>query len=242
MNIFKNVVRSLLRANGRQISPYPDRDLMRRMKLIRHFRIDKILDVGANDGYYASQMIELGFRGPIISFEPIREVFQKLTKASSNYRNWQTENMALGDEDGEAEINVAGNNGGSSSILEMLPTHIEASPESRYVGRERIVVRKLDTIFSQFYEQGDRILMKLDTQGFERNVLEGALRSLKEIQGVQIEMFLQELYKGQMLFDETIRYMEGLGFRLYSIENAFYNKSTGQLLCLDGIFFRENNI
>ena len=84
--------------------------------------------------------------------------------------------------------------------------------------------------------------MKLDTQGFERNVLVGAAQSLQKIQGIQIEMSLLELYKGQMLFVETIAYLEQLGFKLYSLENGFYDKNTGQLLCLDGIFFREDEV
>jgi FkbM family methyltransferase len=198
--------------------------------------------VGANDGYYTSQMVKLGFRGAIISFEPIRHVFQKLKQASLQYSNWKGENVALGDEDGETEINIAGNNAGSSSILDMLPAHTQASPESRYIGKERIQVRKLDSIFSKYYMEGDRILLKLDTQGFERNVLVGAAQSLQKIQGIQIEMSLLELYKGQMLFVETIAYLEKLGFKLYSLENGFYDRNTGQLLCLDGIFFREDEV
>jgi FkbM family methyltransferase len=241
MSIFKDALRTMLEFQGRQISPYPDRDLMRRMKLIEHFRINKIFDVGANDGYYTFQMKKLGFKGPIISFEPIRDVFEKLRRVSSKYKGWEGENIALGDSDSEAVINIAGNAGGSSSILDMLPAHINVSPEARYVATENIVVRKLDSIFEKYYREGDSILLKIDTQGFERNVLAGAEESLKRIKGIQIELSLLELYNGQMLYREMIQYLEERGFRLYSLENGFYDRKVGQLLQLDGIFYRPEN-
>lgn len=238
MNLIKDAVRSMLESRGRQIIPYPDKDLMRRMKLVDHFKINKIFDVGANDGYYVVQMKKLGFKGSIVSFEPIRSVFDKLQQTSSRYPEWRTENIALGSEDSEAEINVAGNAGGSSSLLNMLPAHENVSPEARYVRKEKIVVKKLDSVFSNFYKEGDNILLKIDTQGFERNVLEGAEESLKKIKGIQIELSLLELYEGQMLYREMIEYLEKRGFNLYSLENGFYDKKIGQLLQLDGIFYR----
>jgi FkbM family methyltransferase len=238
MNLFKDAVRSMLERQGRQIIPYPDKDLMRRMKLVDHFRINKIFDVGANDGYYAVQMKKLGFKGAIVSFEPIRSVYDKLQEISSRHAEWRTENIALGSEDGEAEINVAGNAGGSSSLLNMLPAHENVSPEAKYVRKEKIIVKKLDSVFSNFHKEGDNILLKIDTQGFERNVLEGAEESLKKIKGIQIELSLLELYEGQMLYREMIEYLEKRGFNLYSLENGFYDKKIGQLLQLDGIFYR----
>lgn len=228
----------MLERQGRQIIPYPDKDLMRRMKLIDHFKINKIFDVGANDGYFGFQMKKLGFKGSIVSFEPIRSIFEKLQKETVRYPDWTGENFALGSEDSEAEINVAGNAGGSSSMLNMLPTHENVSPEARYVGKEKIVVKKLDSVFSNYYKEGDNILLKIDTQGFERNVLEGAEESLKKVRGIQIELSLLELYEGQMLYREMIEYLEKRGFKLYSLENGFYDKKIGQLLQLDGIFYR----
>ena len=239
MSLTQDAFRSILESQGRQIIPYPDKDLMRRMKLLRHFNINKILDVGANDGYYIWQMRKLGFNGEIISFEPIRDIFQKLVKASSAYSHWQGENIALGDNDGEDTINIAGNSGGSSSLLEMLPTHVNASPETRYIERETITVRKLDSIFAHYYSDGDNILLKIDTQGFEKNVLEGAEMSLPKIKGIQIELSVLELFKGQMLYREMIDYLEKRGFHLYSLENGIYDKKIGQLLQFDGIFFRD---
>lgn len=238
-NIVKSAFRKVLESSGRQIIRYPDRDLMRRMKLIEHFKINKIFDVGANDGFFTSQMVKLGFKGEIISFEPVKSVFLRLKENSSRYPNWRAENFGLGSVDEQMVINVAGNSGASSSILPMTSKHLDACPEGAYVGKETITVRRLDSIFEDYYRRGDHILLKMDTQGFEKNVLVGAHESLEKIKGIQIELSLVELYEGQMLYREGIEYLEQRGFRLYSIENGFYNKHTGQLLAMDGILYRD---
>ena len=128
MSLIKKALRRVLESRGRQITPYPAPDLKRRTMLFKHFGINKILDVGANDGYYAWQMMKLGFKGAIISFEPIKDIFGKLHVSAIKHSNWQCENIALGDNDAVAIINIAGNAGRSSSILDMLPLHFQAKP------------------------------------------------------------------------------------------------------------------
>jgi hypothetical protein len=80
--------------------------------------------------------------------------------------------------------------------------------------------------------------LKIDTQGFEKQVIDGAANSLKHITGIQLEMSLLELYSGEMLFSEMINYIQDRGFSLYSLENGYVETSTSRLLQVDGIFFR----
>lgn len=224
---------------GIQIKRYPDHDFLRRLKLIKHFKINKILDVGANVGDYAKELRRHGFTGKIISFEPLSETFKTLEKNASKDNKWEIAHIALGDVDCESEINIAGNCH-SSSILEMLPSHVNSAPTSAYIGKEKIKVNKLDTIFSNYYNEGDDIFMKIDTQGYELNVLKGCLNSFPLIKGIQVEMSLVHLYNGGILYKEMIEYIESFGFKLYSFENGFSNPETGELLQIDGIFFKIN--
>lgn len=217
---------------------YPSKDLRRRILLLHHFGITTILDVGANQGQYAKLSRTIGFKGTIFSFEPLTEAFSKLQKRAKKDKNWHTFNHALGDKKETVTINIS-NNLYSSSILDITTTHLDGAPESVYQAKEEIQVETLDAIFPTLQIPAEHCFLKIDVQGYEKNVLEGAKNTLQKIKGVQIEMSLQELYKGEMLFQEMIVYLEALGFKLYSLENGFHNKEMGQLLQADGIFFRD---
>lgn len=236
----KRIIQNAFNSIGWQIKKYPDpdSDLARTFKLIKYFEINKIFDIGANVGNYAMKMKKFGFAGNIISFEPLSEAFRKLQKNAKKDSNWKTINIALGDTDGETEINIAGNCD-SSSILEMLPLHVKNEPTSSYIGKEKIKVNKLDTLFDNYYKKGDKIFVKIDTQGYELNVLKGSEKSLSYIKGIQIEMSLVQLYDGGILYKEMIEFIERKGFNLFSIENGFSNPETGELLQMDGIFFKK---
>ncbi len=236
--IFINALNFVLKKIGVEFVRFPKGDLKRRIKMLKHFNIDLIIDVGANKGEYTLELIELGYKGSIVSIEPLSVVYQLLELKSKKYKFWNTLKIALGDFDGETEINVAGNIN-SSSLLDMLPNHINSSPNSKYIRKEKIVIRKLDSIFSSIVNTGNRVFIKIDVQGYERQLLTGAVNSLNDIVGIQVEMSLEPLYDGSILFEELIEFLEGKGFQLYSIENGFSDPETGKLLQIDGIFFKK---
>jgi len=235
--IISSQINGLLKKIGIQINRYPDSDSKRLIKLINHFGINKIFDVGANIGGYSLFMKELGFKGEIVSFEPSSNAFKKLKLNSKADKKWILENFALGNEEGEIMMNIS-ENSVSSSILDMLPAHVESAPFSKYISKEKIKICKLDSIFNNYYKEGDRIFLKIDAQGFEKNVLEGAEKSLIKINGIQLEMSLVSLYKGDTLFEEMIAYLKLRGFKIYSLEPGFSHPTSGQLLQMDGIFYR----
>ncbi len=232
-----NLINKSLTKIGAQLVRYPDHDLKRRMNLLKHYRINKVFDVGANIGSYANTLRKLGYHGDIISIEPLTAVYNILQNNAQKDVKWKTINIALGSKDEETYINIAGNSD-SSSLLEMLPEHISSAPKSSYIGKEKITVRKLDTIISNYYNEDDRIFLKIDTQGFEKEVLDGSIESLSKIIGLQVEMSLIHLYNDGILYLEMIEFLKTKGFRLLSLENVFSNSETGQLLQVDGIFFR----
>jgi len=208
------------------------------IKLLQHKKIDLILDVGANIGQYAQSLIGLGYKGNIISFEPLSGVYEMLVRKTQKYPNWKaTEKIGLGDYDGEAEINVS-KNYVSSSILNMSDEHIKASPEALYVNKETIKVKKLDSVFHEYKNKFKNIFLKIDAQGYEEQVLKGASDSLSEINGLQLELSLVHLYDGQKLFLEMVEIIRSYGFEIYSMQQGFTNKHTGRVLQSDVVFFR----
>ena len=210
---------------------------MRLITLLRHHEIDLVFDVGANAGQYGATLRALGYAGRILSFEPLSSAFATLQERARKDRHWDVLNVGLGHENSQVELNVSGNSQ-SSSILEMLPAHVAAAPRSAYVDTEAITVRTVDSIVDE-NRCDARIFLKIDTQGYERKVLDGSSKSLHRITGIQIETSLVPLYEGETLFKEMLDYVEARGFTLHSLEYGFGDPLTGRLLQVDCIFFRE---
>jgi FkbM family methyltransferase len=215
--------------------------LARRARLLQTHRIDLVLDVGANAGQYGGELRTLlGYRGRIVSFEPLSSAFALLQKRAAADRLWRVERCALGATSGEMEINIAGNST-SSSFLPMLDVHEKTAPESRYVGKERVMCRTLDEIWDEHVSSDDRVFVKLDVQGFEAQVLDGAARSLPKAVGIQVELSLTPLYDGAPTYLDVCRRLEGLGFHIEALETGLVEPASGRLLQVDGIFFSNKN-
>lgn len=223
---------------GIPVLKYFKPDLLRRIKIMNHHNIDLLFDIGANTGQYGELMRTLNYKGNIISFEPLNDAFEELKKKAKNDTKWDIHHYALGEEDTKSIINIAGNSV-SSSILHMNETHVETEPESKYVGQQEIEVKKLNNVFHSFYKNGNKAMLKIDTQGYEKQVLEGATDILDKISLIQLEMSLVALYESEMLYLDIIDYLDKKGFKLIAFENGFSNPKTGTLLQVDGIFSNE---
>jgi FkbM family methyltransferase len=230
---YKAYARNLLARVGLRKRQPPDRSV----SLLAQHGIDVVLDVGANIGQYARSLLRMGYRGRIVSFEPLPSARRRLEANARGVPGWQIVPVALGDFDGQSTINVAGNSQ-SSSLLAMLPQHVAAAPESAYVSAEVVEVRRLDSLFSEHCRAGERCFLKLDVQGFEQAVLRGARESLARCVGVQLEMSLMPLYEGEATFTELLAQMADHGYSLMWLENGFVDPHSGRLLQLDGVFYR----
>jgi len=235
----KGIIRKAANALGYEIVRY---DLasprFRLARLLANHRIDVILDVGANAGQFGLDMREIGFSGRIVSFEPLAEAFGRLQQAARGDGKWQTVNIGLGDQDGQAVINVAANSQ-SSSFLPMLAAHSEAAPESKYVGEQSAEIRRLDGVFSSYVRPDTRVFLKIDTQGFEKKVLQGAENILGQIELVQVECSFVPLYEGAVLIEEMIAFLRGAGFDPVETMPAFHHHESAHLMQADILFARR---
>jgi FkbM family methyltransferase len=218
------------------VTRFPGDYERRRAKMLSSNNIDLVLDVGAAVGSYGESLRDCGYRGRIESFEPLVLPYHALAELSRADDLWVAHNVAVGAEPGRIAVNVAGNSD-SSSVLRMLDTHVEAVPYAAFTGETQIAnLVTIDEVLRQ--DEAHRPFLKIDVQGYEREVLEGATRSLGRIVGVQIELSGVELYDGQMLIDETIDWLQELGFVWWGFEPAFCDPKTGRELQVDGLFFR----
>ncbi len=233
-------IRRLLWRIGYDISRFTptSHPLARKKQLFDVYKIDTVLDIGANSGQFAKQIRnDVGFAWRILSFEPLSAAFDLLKANARDDPAWEVFNFAIGSTVEAGEINIAGNSY-SSSLLGMLPSHEESAPDSKYVGKEMIEIKTLDSVFFDLCKTAGNVYMKIDTQGFESEVLKGAEISLAQIDTVQMEMSLVPLYECELLFNEMCMLMTNKGYRLVAIEDGFSDPVSGQLLQVDGIFHR----
>lgn len=235
----KRSIRYIARKSGFDVVRYKPRThpLARRKTIMSTYQINLVLDVGANIGQYGTELREIGYKGSMVSFEPLSAAFNELKRRSERDPSWDVYNFALGDKNETASINIAGNSY-SSSLLDILPSHVKSAPESEYIGHEEIKVRTLDDFYSDIANDGDNVYLKIDTQGYEENVLRGAESSLEFIDTIQLEMSLTHLYRDGLLFDEMYDLLRRKGYVMVALESGFSDEDTGQLLQVDGIFHR----
>jgi FkbM family methyltransferase len=238
----RRIVQSAANRLGVEIRRFPKWDgRLRTVNLLAHHRIDTVLDVGANVGQYASGLRTFGYDADIVSFEPVTQAYDELRRATTPDDRWEARNLALGADERDVTINVAGNHAASSSVLSMLERHRSAAPEANFVGTESVrqstVDRQVEALDGQ-----RRVYLKIDTQGYERQVLEGATRSLSSglVVGLQLELSFVPLYSEAPTWLSLVEYVDGLGMVPMWLEPGFTDPRNGQMLQADFVFFTSD--
>lgn len=236
----KSLIKRTIRHLGFDLRRYhpASSEVAQFMTMLSKHGINLVFDVGANTGQFGKMLRESGYRGRIVSFEPLSLAREQLLAESRNDSLWEVApQAAIGSEEGEIEIHIAGNSQ-SSSVLEMLDAHSSAASESRYIGSERVPLQRLDSLVPSNLHQDSVSFLKIDTQGYEDRVLNGAEGILDRIAGMQLELSLVPLYEGQRLFGDLIEQLQATGFELWAISPVFIDPRSGRLLQVDATFFR----
>ena len=176
-------------------------------------QIDCVIDVGANTGQYGKFLRGLGYKGRIVSFEPVKSVFDGLQKHCSKDPLWTCHNLALGNRTEERMLNVY-----SSTVFSSLHA---ANAYSKEIWRsledvvpERVQVVRLDEVFNGMVAQlgSRRPFLKLDTQGHDQQVFDGAAGCLDHIQALQSELSLIPIYENTPPAHEVLKGFNDAGF------------------------------
>ena len=243
MNVFSSIKRSAKKAlyavgiEAHRFRPESS-PLAQLIAGFRHFDIDLVLDVGANEGQFALEIRTGGYSERIVSIEPMASAHMRLLQASEGDLDWQVHpRCAVGASTGKIDLNIAGNSV-SSSVLPMLAAHSDAAPESAYQGRETVPLTTLDLIGSKYSDQAKAPFLKIDTQGYEWQVLDGAKAILPKVRGILMEISFIPLYEGQHLWRESIERLETEGFVLWGLQPVFADPAGGRTLQMDALFFR----
>ena len=221
----------------RDVGAYPESAFRPRVRFLSSIGATTLLDVGANRGQYARALRAAGYEGRIISFEPVAEPYRELCGHAAADPLWEVLPFALSDVDDEADINVAENTAGSS-FLTVGGRLTESYSEMAFVGSERVRRRRLDGL-APTMSVSDAFL-KLDVQGYERWVLEGAGDALGRIRGIELELSFEPMYEGEATFLEMTNALDDLGFALAATLPGVEDRSTGLPLQVDALFARTS--
>lgn len=205
---------------------------------LRHFGIELVIDVGANVGQFAAELLQHGYDGRIVSVEPLPDAHARLAQAAAGHPRWSVHPAAaLGAEAGTVTMQVAGNSV-SSSVLAMRAEHLQAAPESAPTGTVQVPQTTLDAAFAAAVA-GAATLIKIDTQGYERQVLEGGPRCVQQARLVLLELSTVPLYEGQWLWQEAMAWLQDRGFELWFLHPDFSDAASGRVLQYNGLFARR---
>jgi FkbM family methyltransferase len=226
----------LARSLGYEIRRTGSHVYKRPIDFIRSRNVDLVVDIGANVGQYADRLRKEGYGGWIVSFEPITAAYEALISSASRDGRWKALNMALGENEGTAKINVS-QSSVFSSILSQRPAATTFDSQAAVIRVESVRVARLDDVFAEL-PQSKAPFLKIDTQGYERQVLSGAQKRLSRFVGVQMELPIIPLYEGTWRFHEAVAYMSERGFEISNIVPVNYDHTdTASLVEVDCIFY-----
>ncbi len=203
---------------------------------LKRYDFRTIIDIGANIGRFSITANAVFPTVAIEAFEPLPACFQTAAHALKSCPNVRLHNMALGDKDDEIEM-FANDFSPSSSILPMADAHKEAFPFTQHGKKVPIKVRRLDDVAGALNLEGP-IFVKIDVQGFERQVLAGGTETIGNASVVLLELSFEELYEGQPLFDELFDTMRSLGFKFRGTMAQMSHPKDGRTLDADCFFVK----
>jgi FkbM family methyltransferase len=190
------------------------------LRFFRHFRVDCVFDVGANQGQYARMLRKhADFRGPIVSFEPIPSLAQTLRDQARHDPQWHIEEVALDRIERDASFNVMEFEQ-FSSLRD--PTTVESAQFETKNAVRRVIPVHTATLQEHLVRYAARMgfqrpFLKMDTQGCDLEVARGAGPALRDFVGIQSEMAIKRLYAGAPTFYEALDFYNSQGFELSAI-------------------------
>jgi FkbM family methyltransferase len=231
----RNRINRLARRMGYEVRQYTPLRSLAAAREEQLARVDVVLDVGANAGQYGEMLRQLGFTGRLVSLEPVAEAYAELERRAAADGAWEAVRVAASDVDGEITLNVTEDSRSSSA----LPRNERFANKAGWTHKESrsVTARRLDGLVGELLRAEERAYLKLDIQGYERTVLDGAGDALARFDALELELSVTPLYEGQPSLAEMLPLLAERGFRPVCVEPILLDDD-GLLIELDGVFAR----
>lgn len=206
---------------------------------LQNHDIDTVIDIGANIGQTGENLRKWGYKGDIISVEPLPSLQETLKEKAANDPKWIIlPSLALGETNKDIEINIS-ESSDMSSILETSDELLEALPKAKAINNVTIPMKTLDALYKELNLDGKKVFIKMDTQGYEMNILKHGEEALKQATGLRLEMSLFEVYKGETLMADIMMFLKERGFNPHMIWETYFSRKLNRQLQADGVFYKD---
>jgi FkbM family methyltransferase len=208
---------------------FPDMPLINRfaeqghlLDLLKNLRINYVLDVGANQGWFAKHLRMMGYDGYIFCFEPIRANCDAISRLAGEDPSWRLFNFALGSENTAQPFNVISLPNGCTGLSSFLQPNIEIkglTGKAESVKAESVAIKRLDDVLDEVIQDqpAARVFLKMDTQGYDLEVLRGCVKWIDKVSLLQSELSITPIYDNMPHYTQALEHYEALGFSLMNL-------------------------
>ena len=206
--------------------------------ILRRLDITCVFDVGANLGQYAASLREHGYRGRIVSFEPVPQLAEQLRERARDDGDWRVYDVALGEEEGTAQMNAVP--GAMSSLLTPSEFGRNWSANLTKVRPEMVTVRRLDSVYAEATAgiAEPRVYLKMDTQGYDVETFRGAGGCLDDVLALQSEVACVPIYDGMRRLPEMLAVYEDAGFEISGMYPVTIHRRSLRVIEFDMVMVR----
>jgi FkbM family methyltransferase len=237
---FKNKIRSFTAQEKIEQNIIFDENTNSKKKFIEFLatqKINTLIDVGASHGNFIELVRSVNPSCDVFAFEPLPNAYKVLINKFQNDHSVKLYNLAIGNKIGEIQF-FENEYSFSSSVLRLGDKHIEEFPYAKSVSNRLVHIDCLDNVVLD--DQIKRpIILKIDVQGLEKEVIEGAVKILSLVDYVLIEVSFEELYEGQSLFEEVNHKLNKLGLFYNGSFGQLYSSSNGKIIQADAFYARR---
>lgn len=214
--------------------------------VLKNYRVDCVLDVGANIGQYASSLRKLGYEGHIVSFEPVPQFAAELLHRSSEDLKWHVIPAALATYDGQIEMRVQKDF--TSALTQASAFGIQNFATLRTHEQDElsvVPVHRLDSILGDILEfiggeeTVSRIYLKMDTQGFDLEAFGGVGKYMDQIVALQSELAAIKIYEGMPGMSEAMTEFQNAGFAFAGLFPVT-TRPDGRVVEFDGVMVQAD--
>jgi FkbM family methyltransferase len=193
-------------------------------------KVDTVIDVGV--AYGTPDLYDALKPKHLIFIEPVSIFEEHIRNLQQQHPGSQYFPLGLSSSDEDSVINYR-------LDFPILTSLLQSSP-LRDTGSEDIVelpvtLRRLDSVFSQFHHMDGSTLMKVDTEGFELEVLKGAVESIKRIKYLMLEISVIKRFEGSYNCSEIFAFLQSHGFILHTCLSASVD-AEGFCRVIDAVF------